>query len=443
MSMSLDTSAKIPASAPADSGPQIAVIGSGPAGCYLAQSLTRSAPDVRITIIDRLVSPFGLVRYGVAADHQHTKAITRQFERLFQSPQVRFAGDIEIGRDLSLDDLRAHFDAVVVATGLTADRGLGVPGADLPGVVGSGLCTRVLNAHPDAPTELPDLGDDVVVIGAGNVALDVLRFLVKDEAGYDASDIADPALAAYLAAPARRVALVSRSAAVDAKGDAQMLKELSALPRARYATPDGIDPEPGRELDRAGAARLAAFRELLDAERPAHPGPEVTLRFGLSPLRVVGADRVEAVEFAVSGTDEVVRIPATAVVTAIGFTAAPDHALAAIVADPAATGRVAPGLYRTGWAKRGPRGAIPENRACAKSVADEIAADLGSGALPVDPARRGFDGLPEAVRARAVSYDQWLALDAYERELAPAGRVRRKLPDHDQMAAIARATTTA
>ncbi|WP_053382485.1 FAD-dependent oxidoreductase [Leucobacter celer] len=424
---------------PTPSSPKIAIVGSGPSGCYLAQSLLRSTPGCELTILDRLVSPFGLVRYGVAADHQHTKAITRQFDRLFQHESVRFAGDIEIGRDLSLDELREHFDAVVLATGLSADRGLGLPGGELPGVIGAGVLTRVLNSHPDEGERLPDLGGDIVVIGAGNVALDVLRFLVKGADDYTESDVADPALEGYLAAPAERVTLVSRSGAADSKGDPQMLRELAQLPRASYTAAGEVEPPSGTELDRAAQGRVTAISEMIAADRPMHPGPAVDLRFGWSPVRVIGTDRVEGVELARG--DEQVIVPATAVVTAIGFASTGGDELARLIADLEATpetGRIEAGLYRAGWAQRGPRGAIPENRSYAKLVAEEIAADLADGTLAVVSDRLGFSGLPEAVRERAVGYEQWLALDAHERELAPEGRVRRKLSDHDRMAAIAR-----
>ncbi|MFV0435520.1 MAG: FAD-dependent oxidoreductase [Leucobacter sp.] len=418
--------------------PKIAIVGSGPSGCYLAQSVLRGAPGAEITIIDRLASPFGLIRYGVAADHQHTKAITRQFDRLFRSGSVRFAGNVEIGRDLSLNELRQLFDAVVLATGLSADRELGVPGAELPGVIGAGVITRTLNAHPDEADELPRLGSDPVIIGGGNVAIDVLRFLVKDRAGFDASDVSDAALDAYLAAPAERVTLVSRSGAAASKGDPQMLRELAALPRAVYFSPDDVSADPASAPDRATAARVAAISEMISADRAAHPGPQVALRFGLSPVRVLGTDRVEGVEFA-SG-DELLVVPATSVITAIGFAPLAAGHLAELLAEHSEIGRIEPGLYRTGWAKRGPRGAIPENRACARSVADEILADLRDGSLTPSPEKPGFEGLPEPVRERAVDYDHWLALETHERENAPKGRVRRKLSDHDLIVSVARGT---
>lgn len=414
--------------------PHIAIVGSGPSGCYLAQALVRSLPAASITIFDRLASPFGLIRYGVAADHQHTKAITRQFERLFQAPNVRFAGNVELGRDVSLADLRQQFDAVVLATGLSGDRELALPGANLTGVFGAGSVTRALNAHPDEAVTLPDFGTDVVLIGAGNVSLDLLRFLVKDRSQYDASDISDTALDHYLADPAERVTVASRSAAVSSKGDPQMLRELASLPRGTYSTPDDLVPDAGSELDRTASQRLAAFAELVSPERPSAPGPAVTLRFGVIPLRILGTDRVEAVEFAAG--DDIVVVPASAVITAVGFAAS--GPLAELLAAHSDVGAIEPGLYRTGWAKRGPRGGIPENRACAKSVAEEIVTDLTSGVLPVSEATLGFAGLPTSVQSVAIDYAHWLNLEQHERDLAPETRVRRKITDHNQMVAIAR-----
>ena len=415
---------------------RLAVIGSGPAGCYLAQAMLRGAPECEIVVFDRLPCPYGLVRYGVAADHQHTKAITRQFDRLFADPRVRFAGDVELGRDLDLAALREAFDAVVLATGLSGDRPLDLPGSGLAGVHGAGTITRVLNSHPGERPVLPELGSDVVIVGGGNVAVDLLRFLVKDRAGYAESDVADHALDTYLERPAERITLINRSSAADAKSDPQMLKELAGLERARYSSPE-LAGETAREGDRVSAARLAALAELTSPERPAHPGPEVVLRFGATPLRLVGDGRVEAVEITAGGDVEL--IPATAVLTAIGFRHR-DEGLAELTAEGSETGRIETGLYRTGWAKRGPRGAMPENRACAKQVADEILEDLAAGAIAPGGAA-GYDSLPANVRERAISFEQWLTLDRHERELAPGDRIRRKLADHRAMAAIARGET--
>lgn len=411
----------------------IAVIGSGPAGCFFSQSLLRGHANARITIFDRLPSPYGLVRYGVAADHQHTKAITRQFERVFEDERVTFAGNVSVGTDVTLQELRDCFDAVVLATGLSKDRPLEIPGDQLAGVHGAGVITRVLNSHPGERPELPELGDDVVIVGGGNVAIDLVRFLVKDRDGYDDSDIADHALDHYLSHPAKRVTLLNRSQAAQAKSDPLMIKELAALPRATYQAPELGDTS-AIDGDRAASARLAALASLVDAERPAHPGPSVSLRFGALPVRILGEDRVEAIEIAVGDNIEV--IPASSVLTAIGFQGKQEG-------DPFAdyefseSGRLEPGLYRTGWAKRGPIGAIPENRADAKLVADEVLADIADGSLSA-AGRPGIEGLSELVTEQAISYQHWQNLEQHEREIAPPGRIRRKLTDSDAMLEVAR-----
>ncbi|GAA1607144.1 FAD-dependent oxidoreductase [Leucobacter chromiireducens] len=437
---------------PSPSTPHIAIVGSGPAGCYLASALLRALPDCEITLFDRLASPYGLIRYGVAADHQHTKAITRQFERLFANPGVRFAGDITIGRDVTLAELEGSFDAVVLATGRSADRPLPVPGGDLPGVIGSGAITRALNSHPGT-APLPPLGSDVVIVGAGNVALDLLRFLVKDRSGYAASDVADPVLEAYLADPVQRITVLSRSDAARSKGDPQMIKELIALPRGRYttsgamcapehapsSTPEARTPESRTAEARTAEARTAAYTDLTAPTRIPTAGPDVQLIFGATPERVRGDGHVTAVD--VQTGAGLTSIPATAVLTAIGFDSDPADELARLCAAPSPeSGRLRPGLYRTGWAKRGPNGAIPENRACAKAVADEIVSDIAAGMLVPNAAKRGFAALPAHVREQAITFAQWGALDAHEQASAHPDRVRQKLTDHAEMAAIARGT---
>lgn len=420
---------------------RVAVIGSGPSGCYLTQSLLRGAPGAEITLFDRLPSPFGLIRYGVAADHQHTKRITRQFERLFTAPGVRFAGGVSIGKtssaelSLELAEIRAHYDVVALATGLSIDRPLGVPGDTLAGVYGAGVITRTLNAHPNERPELPSFGTDVVLVGGGNVALDVLRFLVKDQAGYAESDVADEALAHYLERPAERVTVAIRSGAAEMRSDPALLVELAALPRGRYRLLAPL-PEPQPGDDPTVVARLAALTALTAASRPVFPGPEVTLRFCSVPQEILpgdGGTQVASVDF--GGAEA--PLPATAVITAIGFSREAAGPLAPLLAADAESGRIEPGLYRTGWAKRGPRGAIPENRACAKSVADEILSDLASGDIDLTTEKLGFAGLPEQLQLGSISYAQWTRLDEHEQRHAPAGRTRRKLPHLDHMRSIA------
>lgn len=415
---------------------KVAVVGSGPSGCYLAQGLLRALSTATITIFDRLASPYGLIRYGVAADHQHTKAISRQFERLFASPQVTFAGNVDVGKEVSLDDLRTHFDVVVLATGLSQDRGLQLPGSTLSGVFGAGEIVQTLNSHPTDSAPFPDLHGRVVIIGSGNVAIDILRFLVKGRDDYAGSDISDESLEIYLGNPATEITVASRATAAFAKSDPQMLRELATLPRGRYFSPDlALSESP--EDDRQATARLHAYEELTSVARPVHPGPTVHLRFGVVPIRIVGEDRVSSVEFQTS--EEIVSVAADSVITAIGFESSfVDNEIAALTQTASTSGRVSAGLYRTGWAKRGPRGAIPENRACAKSVVDEILEDLANNLIDVTPNRQGLAGLPHEVRESAVSYEEWLKIDRLEQATAAQDRSRQKTPSHSDMVAIAK-----
>src|SRR5258707_15527775 len=210
----------------------VAIIGSGPAGCYAAEQLARLAPAAEIDVIDRLPTPYGLVRAGVAPDHQGTKSVERVLERALTRPGVAFHGAIEIGRDLGLDELRALYDAVILATGAPGDRRLGIPGEELPGVHGSGAFTRWINGHPDDADRAVDLDRvrSVVVIGHGNVAIDVARVLAKSREEMARSDLAPFIEAAIARAPLAEIHLVGRRGAAEASFTAVELGEMGRLP---------------------------------------------------------------------------------------------------------------------------------------------------------------------------------------------------------------------
>src|SRR6478735_6219989 len=212
---------------------RVAIVGAGPSGFYAADGLLRGRPDLRIDLIDRLPTPFGLVRAGVAPDHQGTKAIVRQFEKLLAQPDVRFAGNVEIGRDLSWDELREGYDAVIVATGMTIDRKLGVPGETLPFVSGSWKFVAWLNGHPDFRLG-PDLSQvkRVAVIGNGNVALDVARVLAKSAEEMTRSDIVPEAAEAIASAPLTDIYVIGRRGPEQASFTNNELAEMGRLARA-------------------------------------------------------------------------------------------------------------------------------------------------------------------------------------------------------------------
>lgn len=420
----------------------IAIVGSGPSGCFMAQALHKAWPEANITIFDRLAVPYGLIRYGVAADHQHTKAVTRQFDRMFTSGQVCFAGNIDVGVDVGLDQLRAHFDVVVLASGRWRDRPLAIPGARLPGVIVAGDIVNALNVVPRPALPMPVIGRRVIVVGAGNVAFDMVRFLIKTPADFADSDISDPALSQYQAAPARRVTLLSRSPIALAKADVAMVKELSKVGNVRFTFANSI---PATATNHVGRKREAAFAELAD-RRVRDPRVEVHFVFGAEPGRVRGVDHVEELVLKAAPSGEPSTIPADTIISAIGFDVnAPGHWHYARHLDFSPSddsGRIENGLYRVGWLKRGPHGAIPANRADAYQVAKEIIADVESGQLNLLGNKRGYIALPVAARQSAVSFEEWQRIDAYERASAPSDRIRKKISNHATMLDVAHSGST-
>ncbi|WP_300439523.1 FAD-dependent oxidoreductase [uncultured Mameliella sp.] len=405
---------------------KIAIVGAGPSGCYLAQALLKKAPDLQVDLIDQLPVPYGLVRYGVAADHQGTKGVARQFARVFERQGARFFGNVSIGRDVTLEDLRAAYDAVVLAAGLSSDRKLGVPGDDLPGVFGAGRLTRALFEHPEAE-DLPDLGAHPVIVGNGNVAIDLLRLLAKAPEELDGSDLGEGPSRWLAQSGIETITITGRSPAVRAKFDAVMVKELAKLSDVRIeviGAGDGNDPAEAKTLE-----ALSAIHDHGDGAK------RITFRFGLTPKAVEGDAQAQAVRFANQGGEEV--IPCTSVLTAIGFEAAPGLPRDALIsgAADAEAGRLATGLFAAGWFRRGPRGTIPENRADAQALAAVILDDLSA-----DPARVGgavFDGLDQV-----VDYSGWCRIDAAETEAAPEGRCRSKLATRETMLGVAGARET-
>lgn len=406
---------------PGVAAPRVAIVGSGPAGCFTAQAVRRSFPAAEIDVFERLPVPYGLVRYGVAADHQGTKSVARQFDRLFTEGGVRFHGDVTIGQEVSLDAMRSAFDAVVLASGLSADARLNVPGADLPGVVGAGTLTRVLNGHPDHSDDDIALGRRVVVIGHGNVALDVVRLLSRTSTDLDGSDV-DDAVHARLAGAVRVVHVVGRSAPQVAKFDPVMVRELASIAGVGHTVhqPDLLGVADGKD------ARVDAVRALAAASDD-RARVQVHWWFDLAPQEIQGAASVQSVVFRGDGGE--VRLEADAVVTAVGFAAGP-----ATLVEPGAhpDGRIEPGLYVAGWLRRGPRGTIPDQRSDSRALARALADDLASGALA--GGSRGIDALELPAR---VDFDGWRRIDVRETLSAAPGRVRAKLRTREELLAAA------
>ncbi len=388
---------------------RVAIVGAGPSGFYAADGLLRGRPDLHIDVIDRLPTPFGLVRAGVAPDHQGTKAVVRQFDRLLAQPDLRFAGNIEIGRDLAWDELVAAYDAVIVATGMVVDRKLGIPGEDLPHVWGSWRFVAWLNGHPDF-REGPDLSQvkSVAVIGNGNVALDVARVLAKSVEEMGKSDIVPDAGAAIAAAPIADIYVIGRRGAEHASFTNNELAEMGRLMRAvsvadasvLEAVAPASDPTPEKLRKTKNIDTLKGFAAHKAGEKPV----TVHFSFHATPKAI----RTGEVELS-TGT-----VKADLVITCIGYSG-----------QPFPQGE---GIFPVGWARRGPSGTIPTNRADSHAVAQQVLAWLSDR----DP-KSGPDILPLAVDAAG-----WHRIDKHEIAAgAASGRPRVKLTEWQALLDVA------
>jgi ferredoxin--NADP+ reductase len=419
----------------------VAIVGSGPSGFYTAEALAKLDADCRIDIIERLPAPHGLIRYGVAPDHQTTKNVSRNFDKTAARDGIRFYGNIDVGRDVSLAELRHMYDAVVLAIGSPEDRTLGIPGEDKQGVIGSAAFVGWYNGHPDFVDLNPDLNSaNVCVIGNGNVAIDIARLLVKSRQELAPSDITGDAMEAILASAVTDVYMLGRRGPVEAKFTNVELREMGKLeqcvPQIDAAViPDGV-PEDLEMSDRDRRLRernLATLREFVG--RPADALPKrVHFEFYAAPREILGGAKVEAVRLErtqvvdgrAMGTGEFFEIETSLVLPAVGYRSSGmdgipfDDDNGIVFSD---DGRVDDGLYAVGWIKRGPTGVIGTNRPDGQVAAKQILEDISMGQKP------GREALEKALAekgARVVDYDDWLRLDAHEKAQAREGAPREK-----------------
>jgi ferredoxin--NADP+ reductase len=428
----------------------IAIVGSGPAAFYAAAALIERAPDCTIDMIERLPTPFGLIRYGVAPDHEHTKNVMKAYGRTAQAPQVRFFGNVALGRDLSLSELRGLYDAVVLAVGAAQDRPLGVPGEDKAGVIGSASFVGWYNGHPDCVDLAPDLNvRAAVIVGQGNVAIDIARVLVKTPAEMARFDLCEHAAAAINASPLTDVHMMGRRGPVEAKFTNVELREMGHLADCNPvvdaaqlpATAEGEMSDRDRRMKEKNLATLRAF-----AETPTDPAKRKRVHFGFfaAPVEILGGARVEGIRFERTavrdgravGTGTFFDIPCGLVVAAIGYRSAtvaeaPFDAREGIVRNE--DGRVAPGLYAVGWIKRGPSGVIGTNKPDGERCAAQITEDLKAGAKP---GRSAFEALLRQRRVRAISFKDWQSIERAEIANAAPGAPRRKFPRIADMLAV-------
>jgi ferredoxin/flavodoxin---NADP+ reductase len=449
---------------------RVAVVGSGPAAFYAAAALlTSEDPTAEVDMIERLPTPWGLVRLGVAPDHPKLKEVSRAFERTAARPGFRFLGDVEVGRDLTHADLLRLYDAVVYAVGSQTGRRMGIPGEDLPGSWSATELVAWYNGHPDFQDLVFDLScERAVVVGAGNVALDVARMLALTEEELAPTDTTDAAMAAIVGCGLREIVVLGRRGPAQAAFTTPELKEMGDLAGADVI----VDPA-DLELDAASEASLETntnarrnVEVLRDfAARPPTGKPlTVRLRFGVSPAAILGDGRVEAVEIVRNelvadengrvravATDERELLPAGLVFRSVGYLGTPlpelpfDEATGTV---PNRDGRVLgpdgaplPGVYVAGWIKRGPTGVIGTNKKDATETVERLLEDARSGALPArEPAPP--EAVLELLLARGVEpvvYAGWEAIDTVERGAgAPLGRPRVKLVSWDELRAAAR-----
>jgi ferredoxin--NADP+ reductase len=393
----------------------IAIIGSGPAGCYVAEALLKLLPEARIDVIEKLPVPFGLIRYGVAPDHQSTKGAGRVLDRVLSRERIRFFGNVEVGRDVKLAELRAMYDTVVLATGASRDRRLGIPGEDLPGVIGSGSFVNWYNGHPSG--HVPHLSNvrSAVVIGNGNVALDVARILAKGADELKGSDLTPDVLEVLQSQPLQDIHIVGRRSAAEAKFSEHELEELGSLGRAKPIIEDV------NQL--SGGTPVQKVLQRFEADERTGTPVTINFHFGLTPVAFTGETGLQSVRFRSNAAEEM-EIPAQLCITAIGYESVPCcTATPASGVFPNDAGKIDDGFYVVGWAKRGPSGTIPTNRAEAQQVAQKIAREV------IAPARHATD-LGELLQARGViwvDYAGWKRIEAVENAAACDERCRLKL----------------
>lgn len=408
----------------------VAIIGAGPAGAYVAERLVRKNPAAQIDVIDRLPTPFGLIRYGVAPDHQGTKNIERVLSRAFTKGDVQFWGGLKVGADLSLADIQANYDAVVLAVGARQDRRLGIAGEDLAGVYGSAAFVGWYNRHPDhfdLPVDLSAAGN-AIIIGAGNVALDVARVLAKTPAELSGSDVPPDVSRQLQSAPWERIRVVGRRGIEMARFGVVELDEMTRL-AAAAAKVEAADLEGAKIADRALAEVWARMATAASTGRPV-----VRFQFCWRPEAIIGsAGRVTAVRFrrqqqgpdgAYFDAEETVEQAADLVVSCIGYAAETCDQLHPAKGHFLNTdGRISTALYTVGWAADGPTGTIATNRPKSHAVADRILAEVTAGTRS---GRAYLTKVAQQNRASVTDFAGWQAIDAAERAAAPADRVRLK-----------------
>ncbi|PZE74275.1 MULTISPECIES: FAD-dependent oxidoreductase [unclassified Curtobacterium] len=439
---------------------RLAIVGAGPAGIYAADILKREARgfDVSIDLFEQLPAPYGLVRYGVAPDHPRIKGIINALRDVLDGGAVRVFGNVRFGQDITLDDLKRHYNAVVFSTGAIKDAELDVPGVDLEGSFGAADFVSWFDGHPDVPRTWPLEAESVAVIGNGNVALDVARILAKHADDLLPTEIPDNVYEGLKASPVTDVHVFGRRGPAQVKFTPLELRELGEVPDV-----DMVVYDEDFDYDEASKAAVATNKQVMVIDRvlqqwrkrePGTASRRLHLHFHARPVEIVGADgKVTALRYertrpdgqgGVEGTGEFREVPVQAVYRAVGYFGSPvpgvpfDERHGVI---PNHEGQVLdddnqqmPGVYATGWIKRGPVGLIGHTKSDAMETVQHLVTDQASWWSPEDPSE---EAVPALLRERGVEYtdlDGWHALDAHEIALGePAGRARVKVVPREDM----------
>lgn len=440
--------------------PHVAVVGAGPSGVFATAAMLKNH-DLNVDVFDRSPTPFGLVRYGVAPDHLKIKSVSRVLEKTLTNNRVTFRGNVHLGDDIRLDELRSRYDAVVLATGAPQPRRLGVPGENLTGHVNAADLVSWYNGHPRITEPLALTARAAAVIGAGNVSLDVARTLMGGAARLNHTDVTDTVLKALGDSAITELHIIARRGIAEARFTPTELLEMEKLPGVSIAVMPAEAALARQEkddtsLDRDAAQRVEILRRW--AQQPGHSDSarRVTFWFHQTPVELVGVDSVEAVTLregaaagGSEGTDRVKTtstLPVELVISSIGYRGEPvagvpfDHERGLI---PNVGGRVEPGVYVTGWIKRGPTGIIGANKACAMETAAAVLEDL---AAQNHTGKSGPD-MDRLLRERSCSYvswNGWTQIDAAEIDLGRSkGRARTKIASTAGLVQIATSSAAA
>ena len=414
---------------------KVAIVGAGPAGYFAALALNNLQSEelqFSIDMIERLPTPWGLVRSGVAPDHPKIKTVAKVFEKVANEPNFRLFANVELGTDLTIEQLKEKYDAVVIATGSALGKRLGIPGEDLPGSMSAAAFVPWYNSHPDFKDEEIDLScENAVVIGAGNVAMDVARMLALEPSELDPTDTADHAITAFKESAIRNVVISARRGPEHAAFTSPELRELPKLEHTNVII-EKSDIEAA--LSRVGEAPEKDVKSNLDAmlliaeQEPTNHARTMKFQFLATPIEIKGANRVEEVVFKKTGTEETFSIKCGLVITAIGYEAAslegiPYEKGKVVNVD----GRVQENLYVVGWAKRGPSGVIGTNKSDAADVMKLLVEDLKA------PKNAG-DVSEIIAHNKVVTQMHWQAIN--EAEIAagePVGKPRRKAVTREEL----------